>query len=258
MRRLFIAGILGASLCSQAQQATPQAPASEAKSIVIPAGTKVLLQLRSGINTKTAQPGDGVYLTSGFPVVVGDHVAIPAGVYVQGVIDQVTRPGRIKGRATVRMHFTSMIFPNGSVVTIPGVVNSLPGSDGPRVRDEGNIEQAGNQGRDAGTIAQDTIAGATLGTIGGAGAGAPGKGAALGGLTGAAVGLISTMITRGDEVVLPAGQSVEMVLQRPLTITQADLTGPDMAGQPLVPSAQPPLSKPKHVFCPAGSPGCNL
>src|SRR5579883_1806120 len=205
MYRLFITGLLAVATCAFAQQQQPTAVATDAKTVVVPEGTKVLLELRSAINTKTVQPGDGVYLSSSFPVVVNGRVAIPVGVYVQGVIDQVTRPGRIKGRATVRMHFTSMIFPNGSVVTIPGVVNSLPGSDGPRVRDEGNIEQAGNQGRDAGTIAQDTIAGATLGTIGGAGAGAPGKGAALGGLTGAAVGLISTMITRGDEVVLPAG-----------------------------------------------------
>ena len=34
---------------------------------IVPAGTKVLLQLRSGINTKSAKPGDGVYLASTFP-----------------------------------------------------------------------------------------------------------------------------------------------------------------------------------------------
>ncbi len=86
------------------------------------------------MNTKTAKPGDGVYLSSGFPVVIDGHVAIPAGVYVQGVIDQVTRPGHVKGQAAVRMHFTSIIFPNGSVVNIPGVINSLPGSDGRQSR----------------------------------------------------------------------------------------------------------------------------
>ncbi len=34
----------------------------------VPAGTKVLLSLKSAINTKTAQHGDGVYLVSSFPV----------------------------------------------------------------------------------------------------------------------------------------------------------------------------------------------
>src|SRR6202000_2751978 len=49
----------------------------------VPAGTKVLLSLKSGVNTKTARVGDGVYLVSTFPVIVGSHVLIPSGVYLQ-------------------------------------------------------------------------------------------------------------------------------------------------------------------------------
>ena len=242
-----------------ARQANIAGSTWQAKSVDVPEGTKVLLELRSAVNTKTAKPGDGVYLSSNFPVVVGGQVAIPAGVYVQGVIDQVTRPGRVKGRAAVRMHFTSIIFPNGSVVNIPGVVNSLPGSDGPKVQDEGAIEQASNKGKDAGKVAQGTITGAGLGSIGGAVAGNAGAGAGYGALAGGAAGLLYTLFTRGDDVVLNAGQGVEMVLQRPLTITQANLTGPDVAGQAaIVPSAQQPMAKPKtNVLCPVGGLGCS-
>jgi hypothetical protein len=282
MRRLrslplaaFAAGLVAASVAmaqDSATQPTPPpanssavpsanaaVPASPTKSVEIPPGTKVLLELRSGVNTKTAKPGDGVYLSSSFPVVVDGHVAIPAGVYVQGVIDQVTRPGRVKGRAAVRMHFTSMIFPNGSVVAIPGVVNNLPGSDGPKVGDEGSIQQASNKGKDLGTIAQGTIEGASLGTIGGAVAGHPAAGAGYGALAGGAAGLIYTLFTRGDDVVLRTGEGVEMVLQRPLTITQANLIGPDVAGQTaIVPSAQQPMAKPKsNILCPLGGLGCS-
>jgi hypothetical protein len=271
----FAAGLFAVSAMAQ-QPASEQAPAqtasnanapastatsiAQSKSTEIPAGTKVLLGLKSAVNTKTAKPGDGVYLASSFPVVVDGHVAIPAGVYVQGVIDQVTRPGRVKGRAAVRMHFTSMIFPNGSVVNIPGVVNSLPGSDGPKVQDdEGTIQQASNKGKDLGTIAQGTIEGASIGTIGGAVAGHPGAGAGYGALAGGAAGLIYTLFTRGNDVVLNVGEGVEMVLQRPLTITQANLTGPDVAGQTaIIPSAQQPMAKPKsNILCPLGGLGCS-
>jgi type IV secretion system protein VirB10 len=71
--------------------------------------------------------------------------------------------------------------------------------------------------------------------------------------------LLYTLFTRGDEVILGAGQSVEMVLQRPLTITQANLTGPDVAGQAsIIPSAQRPMAKPKtNILCPAGGLGCS-
>ena len=115
-------------------------PAPPVKTFTVPAGTKVLLQLTSAVNTKSARPGDGVYLTSIFPVVVGPRVLIPAGVYVQGVVDRVQRAGHVKGRAQLDMHFTSMIFPNGSVVEIPGLVDNLPGTTNQKVKDgEGTI-----------------------------------------------------------------------------------------------------------------------
>ncbi|WP_158748403.1 hypothetical protein [Acidobacterium sp. S8] len=243
---------------SQPANAATSAP-STASAVEVPEGTKVLLALKSGVNTKTANPGDSVYLLSSFPVVANGRVAIPAGVYVQGVIDQVTRPGRVKGRASVRMHFTSMIFPNGSVVDIPGIVNSVPGSDGAKVKDEGEIQQPSNKGKDLGTVAGGAISGATIGSVAGGVSGHPGAGAGYGALAGGAAGLIYTLFTRGDDVVLTTGQTVEMVLQRPLTLTQANLAGPDVAGQTaVVPSAQRPMAKPKtNILCPLGGLGCS-
>jgi type IV secretion system protein VirB10 len=232
------------------------------KTYTVPVGTKVLLSLKSGVNTKTARPGDGVYLVSTFPVIVGSHVLIPSGVYVQGVVDKVERPGRIKGRAKLLMHFTTMIFPNGQVVGIPGSVDNLPGSGGPTVKgNEGTIEQAGSKGKDAGNVAKGGMIGATGGVIGGAASGSPGMGAAIGGLAGAAGGLAYTLLTRGNEIVIPEGTSVEMVLQRPLELQAAQLDGiNDVRGNPqYIPTGGQPqrLSKPAHIVCPPGSLGCN-
>ena len=52
---------------------------------------RFLSQLRTALSTKTAKPGDAVYLSSSFPVVVGGRVVIPAGVYVQGYVDGLQR-----------------------------------------------------------------------------------------------------------------------------------------------------------------------
>jgi hypothetical protein len=263
---------LTAQQAQSAQQAPPPVAAASGaaagetslddKTYTVPAGTKVLLSLKSGVNTKTARPGDGVYLVSTFPVIVGSHVLIPSGVYVQGVVDKVERPGRVKGRAKLLMHFTTMIFPNGQVVGIPGTVNDLPGSGGPSVKgDEGTIEQAGNKGKDAGNVAKGGMIGATGGVIGGAASGSSGTGAAIGGLAGAAGGLIYTLLTRGDDVVIPEGTSLEMVMQRPLELQASQLAGiSDVRGNPqYIPTGgqAQPLSKPAHVVCPSGSLGCN-
>jgi len=231
------------------------------KSFVVPAGTKVLLQLRSALNTRSAKPGDGVYLASTFPVVVGNRVMIPSGVYVQGVVDRVVRAGHVSGRSQLDMHFTSIIFPNGTVVEIPGIVNSLPGASKQKVKSdgEGTIEQETDKGRNAAKTAEIAIpTGGTVGSISGIDSGHP----LAGGLAGIGAGLATvglvTLFTRGADVNIESGSQVEMVLQRPLILVEANLSA--TAGASLVPSEnQPkPLEKPGKpvVLCPAGGLGC--
>jgi hypothetical protein len=189
---------------------------------------------------------------------------IPAGVYVQGVVDRVARAGRVKGRSQLDMHFTEMIFPNGSVVEIPGIVNSLPGATKQSVKNdgEGTIEQASDKGRNAGKTAQVAIpTGGTVGSIGGLASGHPLAGGVAGiGAGLATVGLVS-LFTRGADVSIESGSQVEMVLQRPLLLEDENLAGAAPGFAPtLVPSAnQPkPLAKPNRarILCPPGGLGC--
>ena len=203
-----------------------------------------------------------MYLISIFPVVVGNRVMIPTGVYVQGVVDRVQRGGRVKGKAQLDMHFTSIIFPNGSVVEIPGVVDSVPGAKNQTVKDdgEGTIEQNGDKGRNAGRTAEIALpTGAGVGTIGGAEPGIPlradwpGLARAL-----ATVGLVS-LFTRNADVDIPTGTQVEMVLQRPLHLEDENLAGvgPRRSRTAVVPaSTQPrPITSPSSAHhVPAGKP----
>jgi type IV secretion system protein VirB10 len=241
-----------------AQSTTPVRP-----TYTVPIGTKVLLQLNSAINSKSAKPGDGVYLTSIFPVVVGNRVMIPSGVYVQGVIDNVIRGGRIKGKAQLDMHFTSIIFPNGSVVEIPGMVNSLPGASHQSVKNdgEGTIEQSGDKGRNAGETAKVAIpTGAGVGTIAGAVGGHPIEGGLAGlGAGLATVGIVS-LFTRNADVEIPSGTQVEMLLQQPLKLQESNVAGSAATNVTLVPAADQPKPLPKPVpqqmVCATGSFGC--
>jgi hypothetical protein len=272
-----------APAAAPADPAAPQAPAAAAvpvavpgapgsapaapavKTYTVPAGTKVLLQLRSAVNTKSAKPGDGVYLASSFPVVVGNRVMIPSGVYVQGVVDRVERAGHVKGKAQLDMHFTSIIFPNGSVVEIPGLVNSLPGAKKQDVKNdgEGTIEQDSDKTRNMGKVAAVAIpTGATVGAIGGVESGHGVEGGLYGIGAGLAAAGIVSLFTRGADVSIEAGTQIEMVLQRALVLEDANLAGvgaPGAAAE-LVPAAnQPkPMDKPNRapIMCPPGGLGC--
>jgi len=259
-----VATIAPRTASSAPDAAAPSPTPDQKKTYTVPAGTKVLLQLRSAINTKSAKPGDSVYLSSTFPVVVGTRVMIPTGVYVQGTVDRVVRAGRVKGRAQLDMHFTSIIFPNGTVVEIPGLVNSLPGARNQSVKDdgEGTIEQAGDKGRNAGKTAEIAIpTGGTVGSIGGLGTGHPLAGGVAGiGAGLATVGLVS-LFTRGADVNIESGTQLEMILQRPLILEEENVNAAAPGTAPvLVPAAsQPkPMDKPKRisVLCPLGGLAC--
>src|SRR2546429_4300728 len=54
--------------------------------------------LQNGITTRSAKPGDSVYLQTSFPVTIGNRIVIPVGSYLRGELVESKRPGRVKGR----------------------------------------------------------------------------------------------------------------------------------------------------------------
>ncbi len=184
------------------------------KIVTIPAGTKIPLVLKQSIWTKNAKENDAVYAATNFPVVVDGRMVIPPGTYVQGVISQVKRPGRVKGRAELLVHFTSMIYPSGYTVLLPGAVDSAPDLDGKVKGKEGTVEGQGSKGKDAKTIGET----GAYGTMIGAAAAQSGKGALAGGAAGAAAGLAAVLLTRGPDLKVESGTAIDMVLERPVTV----------------------------------------
>jgi type IV secretion system protein VirB10 len=221
--RFFVASLLLLSSTAFTQTATDSTTTNSdtaAQTLTVPAGTKLLMRLKSGVNTKSAKPGDGVYLETDFPVSINNMMAIAPGTYVQGVIDNVKRSGRIKGRAEVLFHFTTLIFPNGYTVSVPGSVDNVPGAEhGKVINKEGSVQADGTKGKDTGTIAGPAAQGAIIGALA-----RGGKGALVGGGIGGAVGLAEVLFTRGNEINYPAGTPVEMVLQRSLTLDRQRIT----------------------------------
>jgi hypothetical protein len=197
-----------------------QAADANKSSTVIPAGTKVALALKQAISTKTAKEGDAVYAQSTFPVVIDDHIVIPAGTYVQGKISHIQRGGHMKGRAELLIHFTSLIYPSGYTVVLPGAVENVPGAEHATTNgSEGKIQQDSETGKKLETVAKTAGTGAA---IGGVSAGSW-KGAGIGGGIGAGVGAAIGMLSRGSDVRLDPGTSVEMVIQRDVPVDSTRL-----------------------------------
>ena len=202
------------ALSERSQLASEPATIGAGQSITLPAGTHLLLRLTSALHTTSATPGAGVYLETEFPVIAGEQVAIPRHTRVLGVVENGQRPGRVKGRAQMRMRFTEFILPDERVFAIAGSLQSLPGSTRHRTIDkEGTIEPVDQIDRDVYLVAKTTGVGLLFGSIGHVGVGL-GPGAAIG----AGLGIAKVLFTRGDEISLPVGTKVEMVLQKPLVM----------------------------------------
>jgi hypothetical protein len=207
---LLVGGVAVAQATPVTQPDTSVASPANGGQLTIPSGTKVPLALKQSISTKNARDGDAVYAVTTFPVVVDDRIVIPAGTYVQGRISNVKRGGRIKGRAEVLMHFSTLIYPSGYTVVLPGAVENVPGAEKTSMKDEeGTIRQDSQTGEKAKTVA--TAAG-TGAVVGGLSNGVKGGliGAGIGGGIGTAIGLL----TRGNDVRMEAGTTLEMVIQR--------------------------------------------
>jgi type IV secretion system protein VirB10 len=192
--------------------------AADPHAVVIPAGSKIPLSLKQAISTKNARDGDPVYAETAFPFVQNERIVIPAGTYIQGKVVHTEHAGRSKKRAELLIHFTSMIYPSGYTVILPGSVDNTPGAADNGVKDaEGTIQQDKDTSKRVEDAAKGAAVGGTVGTIGGVAAGGY-NGARIGGLAGIAGGVAWALLKHGPEVRLEVGTSIEMQIQRDVKV----------------------------------------
>jgi hypothetical protein len=201
-------------------------PVSKALVWTLPAGTKIPVQLRQPISTKNAQPGDGIYAQTTFPVLIGQQVLIPAGTFAQGVVDSVKRAGRIKGRAELQFHLTTLIYPNGYSVDLVAPVAQVPGSESTTMKEPGVVRHDPEKGKDLERIGTDASLGAGIGTVVGVAARPTLGGVRAGGLAGLAGGTLIALLARGSDVRFEVGTVVDVVLDQAVTLDGASVMKP--------------------------------
>jgi hypothetical protein len=182
----------------------------------IPQGAHVLLRMENSLNTRTAHEGDFVYLQTAIPIANAGAIAVPAGSYVQGVVTNTQRSGRVKGRAQLAIRLETLTLATGKVYKFaPHLASVDAGETGQKVvGGENTVEQAPGKGQDAERIAILAGSGAGIGGI----ADRSWKGAGIGAGVGSAVGLATVLLTRGKEVELRQGSTLDVVFDRPVSL----------------------------------------
>lgn len=237
MRMLIVTFLLAVAAVAQQAPTASQAPTdrpqlksrtevpqpestepNHAPVLVVPAGTKIPVQLRQGISTKNAQPGDAIYGQTNFPIVVNNQVAIPGGTYVQGVVDNVKRAGRIKGKAELGFHITSLVFPSGYTLSMAAAIDQVPGSETSQMKEPGTVQHDAEKGKDLERIGRNAAEAGAIGSMAGAAASPSFRGYGVGGLTGVAAGTLIGILARGSDVHFEPGTVVDVVLNHAIGI----------------------------------------
>ena len=168
--------------------------------LVVPAEAVLGLQIERTVTSESARVEDRVEARVTRDVRVGDRVAIPAGSVVQGSVMEVERGGKVKEKARLGIRFHTVVLADGSRLSIR--------------TDSVVREGTSPAGESAAKIGGAAVGGAILGAILGGG-----KGAAIGGSIGAAGGTAATMAGGRNPAVLPAGTTVSVRVQQPVTVT---------------------------------------
>jgi type IV secretion system protein VirB10 len=181
----------------------------------IPQGSHALLRMMNSISTRTAREGDYVYLRTVTPIVSNGQIVVPVDSYVQGVVTSSKRSGRVRGRAELAIRIEKLTLPSGAVVKITPHLSSVD-SEGTeqQVDKEGSVKQGGSKEVDAARIATLGGTGAAIGGI----ADRSWKGAGIGAGVGGGVGLATVLLTRGREVDLKQGSTVDVTFERAVPV----------------------------------------
>jgi hypothetical protein len=218
-------------------QTPEQNPSPGESPATLPAGTQLALILTHPIDSKTMHRGDAVFAQITDPVSEGNQVVIPAGAFVQGKVEKLTRQG---SRAELLLKSVSIALPDGYVFNISGPVEMESG--------EGTAWRNPSSGAQTMALLAPFL-GSGLGTAIGAAAhttqtsslggmtitSSTPKGMAIGGITGLAAGSVVSLIllARSHQFYVPDGSPLEIVLAQPVTLARGpagDATG-TAAGQ---------------------------
>jgi hypothetical protein len=182
----------------QSRPATPPAP------LTLPAGAVIELAATDTISSKTHNAGDPVTATVNADINdARGRLVVPAGAVFRGVIAEIKPAGSPGGVGTLRLAFDAVSFGGRTYAAVAE-------SDSLGTETQGR----GVSGGDAAKVGVGAAAGAIAGRI----IGKDTKGAVIGGVVGAAAGAGVAAATKDQDIVLPAGGRIRLVLQQEMVL----------------------------------------
>lgn len=180
--------------------------------LLIPANTKVSLQLLSPVSTATSKKGDKFNCKVLTP-------AEFAGAVVEGHVRSVKRSGKANKESKIDLAFDRVTLTDGRTANFGATV--LEVFDIVNVKDQGRADNEGTI-RNKSTAVKTSVKRAAVGALIGAvigGAIAGGQGAAVGAAIGASVGATTTLAMKGPDLEFKTGTEFTVQTDGPSRVT---------------------------------------
>ncbi|HSZ60895.1 MAG TPA: hypothetical protein VK828_03810 [Terriglobales bacterium] len=195
----------------------------QAEFVTIPTSTRLALVLTNPVSTNTMHRGDVVYAQTTAPVIVGDRTVIPAGIFVQGKLEKLTRNG---SRAEMLMSSALVVFPNGYIVNIARPLN-VESDEGTAWRNPSTAARAGAiiapiAGGGLGALIGSAVHTTQSTSLGGTTlTSSTPKGLAIGSMVGLAIGgaVSFAILLNSRHFFVDVGSPMEMTLTQPLVLS---------------------------------------
>jgi hypothetical protein len=172
----------------------PQPPPPPPPVIVkVPTGTTLIVATSDAIATDKNKVGDVFTAAIAEPVVVDGKTVFPKGAKVQGKVQTLDEPGKVKGKAALSLVLTQVALKD-KTYTI--------------ATDPFTAQADSNKKKDAGKVAGGAGIGAVVGAIAGGG-----KGAAIGAAIGGGAGTTAVLVTKGDQLKIEPETRINFVLK---------------------------------------------
>lgn len=182
--------------------------------VAVPAGEKISAVVTTPISSENIIVGQNISLALGNDFYYDGHLIAPAGSSVTGTAIEVSKAkhGNINGKLLLR--FTQITTPYGVQIPISAVI---------KTSDNTGVLIGGTKADMAKEYGKDLTIGAGAGALAGViisplAGGNIGKGTALATAVGAGGGLVKSIWDKGNDVVIPANSSVNLVLTQPITV----------------------------------------
>ncbi|MEW6733388.1 MAG: peptidoglycan-binding protein [Acidobacteriota bacterium] len=178
-------------------------------------GVIVPLRMNTSLSSETASIGQKWIATVSQDVYAGNQLVIPRGSTVEGHVTNVRDADRFNRSGLLGIDFDRIIFPNGErIENIDAMLTSLDTRVRAHIDEESRLRGGGSSfKRNVYFIGGGAGAGALIGALV-----EGGEGAGVGAGVGAIAGLIATALSKGREVVVPAGTEFGMELVSPLNV----------------------------------------